>query len=111
MLEKTIENQLRKWTEEAGGLCLKWVCPGHKGVPDRMILFPGGVIAFVELKRPGAKVQAGGLQEWWRNLIRNYGFSCYEVSSERQAKLLVQHLSRRSEEQRMAEMDAIEQAD
>jgi len=61
-LEKSIENVLRKAVEDEGGVCLKWVCPGHRGVPDRMILFPGGIIAFVELKRPGAKVKAGGLQ-------------------------------------------------
>ena len=61
-LEKSIENILRKAVEDEGGVCLKWTCPGHRGVPDRMILFPGGIIAFVELKRPGAKVKAGGLQ-------------------------------------------------
>ena len=68
-LEKSIENILRKAVEDEGGVCLKWTCPGHRGVPDRMILFPGGIIAFVELKRPGAKVKAGGLQEWWRMKI------------------------------------------
>ena len=79
-LEKSIENVLRKAVEAEGGLCLKWVCPGHRGVPDRMILFPGGIIAFVELKRPGAKVKAGGLQEWWREKIQSFGFPCYEIS-------------------------------
>ena len=49
-LEKSIENVLRKAVEDAGGLCLKWTCPGHRGVPDRMILFPGGIIAFVTSK-------------------------------------------------------------
>ena len=69
MREKTVEAALRKAVEDEGGLCLKWVCPGHTGVPDRMILFPGGVIAFVELKRPGAKVKAGGLQECWQGWV------------------------------------------
>ena len=46
-LEKSIENTLRQAVEDEGGVCLKWTCPGHRGVPDRMILFPGGVIAFV----------------------------------------------------------------
>ena len=73
-LEKSIENVLRKAVEDAGGLCLKWTCPGHRGVPDRMILFPGDIIAFVELKRPGAKVKAGGLQEWWRQRLWEFGF-------------------------------------
>lgn len=92
-LEKSIENVLRKAVEAEGGLCLKWVCPGHRGVPDRMILFPGGIIAFVELKRPGAKVKAGGLQEWWREKIQSFGFPCYEISTAEHVKNLVSYLN------------------
>lgn len=95
-LEKNIENILRQAVEAEGGMCLKWVCPGHKGVPDRMILFPGGIIAFVELKRPGAKVKAGGLQEWWRQRLVELGFPCYEISTDKQVKQLVFHLSTES---------------
>lgn len=95
-LEKSIENVLRKAMEDEGGVCLKWTCPGHRGVPDRMILFPGGVIAFVELKRPGAKVKAGGLQEWWREKLASFGFSCYEISTAEQAQQLVLQLSTES---------------
>lgn len=96
MREKTVEAALRKAVEDEGGLCLKWVCPGHTGVPDRMILFPGGVIAFVELKRPGAKVKAGGLQEWWREKLAGLGFSCYEISTVEQAAQLAYQLSTES---------------
>ena len=95
-LEKSIENVLRKAVEDEGGVCLKWTCPGHRGVPDRMILFPGGIIAFVELKRPGAKVKAGGLQEWWRMKILSFGFPCYEISTAEDAQHLVDFLSTRS---------------
>lgn len=95
-LEKSIENVLRKAVEAEGGLCLKWVCPGHRGVPDRMILFPGGIIAFVELKRPGAKVKAGGLQEWWREKIQSFGFPCHEVNDKYQAQQLAADLSAES---------------
>lgn len=95
-LEKSIENVLRKAVEDEGGVCLKWTCPGHRGVPDRMILFPGGIIAFVELKRPGAKVKAGGLQEWWRMKILSFGFPCYEISTAGDAQHLVDFLSTRS---------------
>lgn len=96
MREKTVEAALRKAVEDEGGLCLKWVCPGHTGVPDRMILFPGGVIAFVELKRPGAKVKAGGLQEWWREKLAGLGFLCYEISTVEQAAQLACQLSAES---------------
>lgn len=96
MREKTVEAALRKAVEDEGGLCLKWVCPGHTGVPDRMILFPGGIIAFVELKRPGAKVKAGGLQEWWREKLAGLGFSCCEISTVEQAVQLASQLSTES---------------
>jgi hypothetical protein len=95
-LEKSIENILRQAVEDEGGLCLKWVCPGHKGVPDRMLLFPGGIIAFVELKRPGAKVKAGGLQNWWRQRLAEFGFPCHEVNDKYQAQQLVADLSAES---------------
>lgn len=95
-LEKSIENVLRQAVETEGGACLKWTCPGHRGVPDRMILFPGGVIAFVELKRPGAKVRAGGLQEWWREKLGSFGFRCYEISTVEQVKCLVNYLEMES---------------
>ena len=96
MREKTVEAALRKAVEDEGGLCLKWVCPGHTGVPDRMILFPGGVIAFAELKRPGAKVKAGGLQEWWREKLAGLGFLCCEISTVEQAAQLAYRLSTES---------------
>ena len=92
-LEKSIENILRKAVEDEGGVCLKWTCPGHRGVPDRMILFPGGVIAFVELKRPGAKVKAGGLQEWWRQRLWELGFQYYEISDAAPAKSIANYLA------------------
>lgn len=95
-LEKSIENVLRQAVEAEGGVCLKWTCPGHRGVPDRMILFPGGIIAFVELKRPGAKVKAGGLQEWWREKLASFGFRCLEVSTVKQVQQLVFQLGTES---------------
>lgn len=95
-LEKSIENVLRKAVEDEGGVCLKWTCPGHRGVPDRMILFPGGIIAFVELKRPGAKVKPGGLQEWWRERLASFGFRCYEISDAEHAKSIANYLATES---------------
>ena len=110
-LEKSIENVLRKAVEDEGGVCLKWTCPGHRGVPDRMILFPGGIIAFVELKRPGAKVKAGGLQEWWREKIQSLGFPCYEISTAEHVKNLVSYLSTQSFMAQMANADDAESDD
>jgi len=77
-LEKEIERALRNLVEHHGGLCLKWVCPGWAGVPDRIVLLPGGRVVFVELKRPkGGKVSP--LQLWWSDRLARLGFACWTV--------------------------------
>ena len=53
MRENEIERYLKKRVETEGGKCWKWVSPGRRGVPDRMVLLPGGRLLFVELKAPG----------------------------------------------------------
>ena len=50
MLEKQIERRLVEGVRKLGGLCYKFVSPGHPGVPDRMIITPKGGVIFVELK-------------------------------------------------------------
>ena len=81
-LEKDIEADLRRTVEKQGGLCLKWVCPGWVGVPDRIVLLPGGRIHFVELKRPkGGKVSK--MQAWWHDKLTRLGFDCWIVYDEK----------------------------
>ena len=73
-MERDIERGLVNMVKRHGGMCLKWVCPGWSGVPDRIVLLPGGRICFVELKRPkGGKVSK--LQLWWRDKLRELGFA------------------------------------
>ena len=55
MLEKEVENYLKNEVKKAGGMAMKFVSPGLRGVPDRIVIFPGGKIIFVELKAPGEK--------------------------------------------------------
>ena len=78
-LEKEIERKLKVLVEgKLGGLCLKWVCPGWSGVPDRILLLPGGRVQFAEIKRPeGGKVEP--LQIWWRRRLENMGFKVWHV--------------------------------
>lgn len=80
-LEKDIERKLRREVERRGGRCLKWVCPGWAGVPDRIVLLPGGRIYFVELKRPkGGKLSA--MQLKWGEWLRELGFVWLTVWNE-----------------------------
>lgn len=50
MLEKQIEARLVKGVKALGGRAYKWVSPGNIGVPDRVVVLPGGYVEFVELK-------------------------------------------------------------
>ena len=77
-LEKDIEAKLRRAVETAGGKCLKWVCPGWSGVPDRIVLLPGGRIIFVETKRPKGGVLSE-MQKTWRRWLTELGFTYYTI--------------------------------
>ena len=88
-LEKEIERKLTAMVKRHGGRCLKWVCPGWSGVPDRIILLPGGRVYFVETKRPhGGRLSA--LQIRWKKWLRALGFlSCVAWTEEDVAELEV----------------------
>lgn len=55
--ERDIEQYLVKRVRECGGRAYKFVSPGNSGVPDRLVMLPHGIIAFVELKAPGEKTR------------------------------------------------------
>lgn len=82
-LEKEIENSLRKMVIRHGGMCLKWVCPGWSGVPDRIILLPGGRVIFVETKRPKGGVYSP-MQDKWRDWLIRLRFDYYRVKDTEQ---------------------------
>lgn len=53
-LERNIEKKFRAAIVAKGGLCIKLV--GFAGIPDRMVLLPGGRLRFVELKTETGKL-------------------------------------------------------
>lgn len=79
MREKSIEQKLTLMVKKRGGICPKFVSPGFDGVPDRIVLLPGGRMAFVEVKAPGQKPRP--LQIARRKLLERLGFSVYVLDS------------------------------
>ncbi len=70
MKESRIERELTRRIEAIGGSCFKWVSPGNRGVPDRIVIYQSEVI-LVELKRPGEKLRP--LQEYQRRKFSELG--------------------------------------
>ena len=56
MRERDIEAYLRVKVNALGGTAYKFVSPGHAGVADRLVLLPGGVVWFIEVKAPGGRL-------------------------------------------------------
>lgn len=79
MLEKQIENKLTRSVKKAGGIALKFVSPGFAGIPDRLVLLPDGMCAFVELKAPGKHTRP--LQTVRHRMLQKLGFKVYVIDS------------------------------
>ena len=77
MRERDIERRLVKESVHRGGAALKFVSPGCIGVPDRIVMMPGGRIGFVEMKAPGKKLRP--IQERRIRQMRDMGFKVFVV--------------------------------
>ena len=77
--EKQVERNFVKAVKEAGGLAMKFVSPGRVGVPDRIVLLPGGRAVFAEIKRPSGHLRKS--QEAACREIRSRGFPVHIICS------------------------------
>lgn len=93
ILEKDIEGKLRKKVVALGGKCLKWVCPGWSGVPDRIVLLPGGRIYFVETKRP-KDGKPSALQIKWSKWLTALGFEYWTVWDYAVLEVFLDHIQK-----------------
>lgn len=80
--EKTIEQSLNKAVKSYGGIAVKLVSPGFVGMPDRLVLLPGGGLGFVEVKAPGKKPRA--IQTVRHKQLQQLGFKVYVLDNKEQ---------------------------
>lgn len=83
MQEKELEKKFRKKVGEAGGKAYKFVSPGNSGVPDRLVVLPGGYVGFVELKQLGKS--STKLQQRQQSVLRSLG--CYVTVLDNQEEM------------------------
>ncbi len=85
--EGKVEAHLKRRVKELGGEVRKLAWIGRANAPDRLVLFPHGVIPgglsrshpLVELKAPGVKPSAAQLREHER--LRSAGFTVVVLDS------------------------------
>jgi hypothetical protein len=87
MGEKVLERKLVKAVKAAGGIAPKFVSPGFNGMPDRLVLLPGGKIAFVEVKGYGMKPRP--LQIKRHEMLHKLGFKVYVLDRKEQIQKII----------------------
>lgn len=81
-MEKILEKRLIREIKKRNGWCLKWWPVSFTGLPDRIVLLPGAIIAFVELKSEGEKPKPRQLLV--QNKLRTFGFKVYWINTNEQ---------------------------
>lgn len=89
-LEKSVENRLRKACRRRGAMAYKFVSPGRRGVPDRLIVMPGGRCVFVELKQAGETPDP--LQREEIKKLRKLGAEVYVAAGAAEVVELIERL-------------------
>lgn len=78
--EKWIERALQEFVTGHGGAVVKMSDPAKNGLPDRLVLWPGGVAEFVELKSTGKTLRP--LQRTVRDELMKLGFKYTVIDTE-----------------------------
>lgn len=81
-IESAVGANLKKWLRQTGiwGEYLKLSVLGFRGWPDRLIVWEGGNVLFIEFKQPGEEPRA--LQVYVHEKLRKMGFTV-EVHDDR----------------------------
>ena len=77
MRESKIERALVNAVRKQGGIAFKFTSQTMNGIPDRLVLLPGGQIGFVELKAPGKQLRL--LQKKRKAQLEALGFPVFTV--------------------------------
>lgn len=89
-LEREVEGYLVRQVERLGGMCPKF--DSVRGWPDRIVLLPSGVLAWVETKRPVGGVLSPA-QLVVHEQLRRVGQQVYVVWSQEEVDELLELLT------------------
>lgn len=92
MLEKTVEEYLVREVKKIGGIAYKFTSPGNAGVPDRIVILPGGQIHFIEMKRPKGSVTKAR-QKMQQDRIKSKGANVRSAYTKEQVDAFIKEVS------------------
>lgn len=87
--EGQVEDYLVEQAEARGYICYKWVSPGRRGVPDRILIGHGRVI-FVELKSSVGRLSKS--QQLMIPRLREHGADVRVIRSRSEVDALMEEL-------------------
>lgn len=90
MREREIEKKFTDTVKKRGGIASKFVSPGFDGMPDRIVLFPKGKMAFVEVKAPGE--QPRPLQIKRMEMLKSLGFLVFVLNDVKQIGVIIDEI-------------------
>ena len=91
-IEKDIERWLGNQLKKLGCIYMKFVSPGNDGVPDRIVVLPGGSVIFIELKATTGKLMAN--QRVQISRLRKQGALVFVLTGKLDAKLFLDDIER-----------------
>lgn len=94
LLESVIETKVVQYAEEKGCIHLKLNVFGRRGWPDRIFIYPGPRVMFIEFKRLGEKPRK--LQEYIHARLRHFGCRVEVVDTELEGRATVDDFTSRS---------------
>ncbi len=92
LLESEIESRVCRYANKKDILTRKFTSPQHRSVPDRLFIFPSGLVVFIEFKRRKGKLSDGQKREVNKLIKRRQWV--YVVNDVHTGKLLVDALAR-----------------
>ena len=87
-LEKDVEGYLTRQVERLGGRCEKFIPDIDNGMPDRLVLLPGGTVVWVETKN-GEGEEARRLQKMQHLKLRRLGQRVEVIQTKEQVDQLL----------------------
>lgn len=90
MRESEIEKKLKDGVKDVGGMAVKFISSSFNGMPDRLVLLPGGHLAFIELKSPNKKLRP--LQKKRKRQLETLGFLVYCLNNTEQIGVIIDEI-------------------